>query len=96
MNLQLQKLLEIPMKRRLSSFVGRGALDLNSEKTSLTEEIQIPSIGFVGTVRGKSMPVNFILNQESPEDLSEIDWALFHNGVAAGLKVKKEDFKSVD
>ena len=37
------------------------------------------------------MPVQFILNQEDHEDLSDIDWSLFHNGVAAGLKVKKED-----
>jgi len=77
------------MIKRLASFVGRGALDFNSVETSFTTEIQIPVVTFTGQVRGKPMPIKYILNPDQVDDMSEVNWSLFHNGVAAGLKIKK-------
>ena len=42
-----------PVSQRLSLFVGKGALNFNTEQTSLTEVLNIPDIQLNGKIKEK-------------------------------------------
>lgn len=88
--LKLQHFLKPQICERLSSFVGRGALDFNSEESSLTEHIESPKICLTGQLDIQKFNLNYVFNSENPEDLSMMNWAQFHNGVATALKISNQ------
>lgn len=95
-NEKLQVLLKKSISKRLAGFIGRGCLDFNSEENSMTEVIYIPEINLDGKVKDKSMLVKCVFDPEKPEDISFINWASFHNGVAAGLRCSGKNLENFD
>lgn len=93
---QLQSLLQKQLASRLSGFVGRGALDLNTEGAYLTEVIAIPEPNLSGRIKEKSMTIAAVFNPEEPKDRSVINWAEFHNGVAAGLRISRRAMEGLE
>ena len=93
---KLQNLLQRSISKRLAGFIGRGCLDFNSEENSMTEVIYIPEINLDGKVKEKSMVVKCVFDPEKPEDISFINWASFHNGVAAGLRCSGKNLENFD
>ena len=79
---------------RLSVFVARGAVDLSTEPTTLTEVVKIPEVSMVCRFKEDSFSIPFVFNQDNPEDLSAISWAQFHHGVAAALRVSRRALDS--
>jgi anaphase-promoting complex subunit 1 len=72
------------MIRSLASPVGRGMVTLNSLNPILAEPIPIPPL----VLQGRCPPTNATI---SPDSLS-LDmtvWPEYHNGVAAGLRIRK-------
>ena len=93
---QLQELLHKQLASKLSGFVGRGALDLNTEGAYLTEVIAIPEPNLAGRIKEKAMTIPAVFNPEEPKDFSAINWAEFHNGVAAGLRISRRAMEGLE
>ena len=81
---------------RLSTFVGRGALDFNTEEMSLTEVVEIPKINVTGQIPQNNVKVAYIFDRENPANYEQMSWAEFHNGVAVGLQISRRALESLD
>lgn len=88
-----EKLLYALNIRMLAMALGRGMITLRSYLPVVAEKFPIPDMVMFGKVPGKSTLV----------DMSHIDvppslaiWPLFHNGVAAGLRINSNHNKLVD
>lgn len=95
-NSQLQGLLHQQLSSRLSSFIGRGALDLNTKGLFLTEILPVPEASLDGIVKESSLRLKAVFNPEAPDDLSAVDWPQFHNGVSASLCVNRKSMLGLD
>lgn len=42
------------------------------------------------------MMVNYVFDQENPDDISHINWPKFHSGVATSLQVSKKVLEKLD
>ena len=40
--------------------------------------------------------IKYQFNKENTNDESELNWPRFHNGVAAGLSISREEVKAID
>lgn len=96
LNLELNATIHSQICLRLSSFVGKGALDLGTEQISVTDYINIPTINTSGRIKEKEKNFNYLFNLENPSDKSAINWAEFHNGVAAALSISKKSLAKID
>jgi hypothetical protein len=92
----LQALLYEPICERLSMFIGRGALDLNTVKVGMVDLIEIPTINTSGNLQGNNIRFNYIFNFEQREDKSAMNWVNFHNGVATALSIASDHLKLLD
>ena len=93
---EVQDILKWDIRSRLSTFVGRGALDLNTEKMALTEVVEIPKIGLTAKIKKSAANVTFIFDRENPANYEAMSWAEFHNGVAVGLKISRQALEMLD
>lgn len=93
---ELNKILHKFVYERLSAFVARGAVDFNTESTSLTELIRIPEVNLKFYIKENCMSLSYSFNAENPEDRSAMIWADFHNGVAAALKLSRNALERLD
>jgi hypothetical protein len=82
--------------QRLSSFVGRGAVDYGTETISVTDYISIPPINVTGRIKEKERNFNYTFNTENYTDRSAMNWAEFHNGVAAALSISRRSLSKID
>lgn len=93
---ELNSLMDKLLHERFSAFVARGAADFSTENTTLTEVVPIPDVILKCYAKENFMLVNYVHNPESPEDRSFMNWADFHNGVSAALKVSRRALESLD
>lgn len=82
--------------QRLSSFVGKGALDFGTENMSVTDYISIPPINVTGRIKEKERNFEYMFNPENYTDRSQMNWAEFHNGVAASLSISRKSLTKID
>lgn len=84
---QQARLLQLAM-RTLAGPLGRGMLTLGTLAPLLAEPLPIPPLCLAGRIR---KPADVVVNLDIatvPPELTA--WAEFHNGVAAGLRLKHE------
>ncbi|XP_022651610.1 anaphase-promoting complex subunit 1-like [Varroa destructor] len=72
--------------RTLALPLGRGMLTLDSIHPIISEPIAIPHCDLTGRVPPKNTVIE-MKNIETPPNMTQ--WPLFHNGVAAGLRVAR-------
>ncbi|OQR75333.1 anaphase-promoting complex subunit 1-like [Tropilaelaps mercedesae] len=72
--------------RTLALPLGRGMLTLDSIHPIISEPIAIPHCDLTGRVPPKNTVID-MKNIETPPNMTQ--WPLFHNGVAAGLRVAR-------
>lgn len=82
--------------QRLSSFVGKGAVDLGTEGVSVTDYVNIPAICTTGRIKEKERNFSYLFNLENQTDKSQMNWAEFHNGVSAALSISKKSLSKID
>lgn len=82
--------------QRLSSSIGKGAIDLGTEHVSVTDYIAIPAINTNGRIKEKERNFSYVFNMENYSDTSAMNWAEFHNGVAAALSISKKSLAKID
>ncbi|KAK4336750.1 hypothetical protein RND71_043765 [Anisodus tanguticus] len=79
--------------RTLALSVGRGMLTMRTYKPIIAETFPIPSINLTGRVP----PRNNVFSMRNHEITPEmITWPYFHNGVAAGLRVRLSESKTIN
>ena len=93
---EVQEILKWDIFSRLSTFVGRGSLDFNTEEMNLTEVVEIPKISITGKIKQNSAKVTYVFDKENPGNLEQMSWAEFHNGVAVGLQISRKALESLD
>lgn len=79
-----KKKLELLVRKRYASPVGRGAYTLRTFVPSdPTKPLSVPKICTTGVLLGqKGSRISF-----TPADPARLEWGEFHNGVAAGLRI---------
>lgn len=76
------------LRKRFAAPVGRGAFTLRTlVPTDPTKPLPVPKVCTMGKIYAqKGTTVKLV-----PQELSEMQWGLFHNGVASGLRVVAAD-----
>ncbi|XP_072170160.1 anaphase-promoting complex subunit 1-like [Diadema setosum] len=75
-------------QRTMALPVGRGMFTLCTSKALVTEPLHIPKLNLTGKAPPRNNTINFV-NIDVPANMNS--WPLFHNGVAAGLKIARGD-----
>ena len=70
--------------RTMALPMGRGMFTLCTHSPIITEALPIPTLNLKGRAPSRGTTIDFPVN-EIPPDMDM--WPLFHNGVAAGLKI---------
>ena len=79
--------------RTMALSVGRGMLTMRTYKPIIAETFPIPMINMTGRIPPRNT-VFSMRNNEMPADLTT--WPLFHNGVAAGLRVRLSESNTIN
>lgn len=76
------------LRKRFASPVGRGAFTLRTlVPTDPTKPLPVPMVCTTGKIYAqKGTTVRLV-----PQELGEMQWGLFHNGVASGLRIVASD-----
>lgn len=83
--LKLQQRLLALARRSLAGAVGRGMVTIASHHALVAESLPIPSL----CLSGRIPPSNAIINLDASIVTSDLlSWPEFHNGVAAGMRVR--------
>jgi hypothetical protein len=93
---ELQMVLYGPLCERLSGFIGRGALELNTEQLGLTDLINIPNVSTTGKLKGNDLKYSYNFNPDQKDDRSAMNWCDFHNGVASALSISRRQLAALD
>lgn len=76
------------LRKRFAAPIGRGAFTLRTlVPTDPTKPLPVPKI----CMSGKIYAQKGTLVKLVPQEVSEIQWGLFHNGVASGLRIVASD-----
>ncbi|XP_063958903.1 anaphase-promoting complex subunit 1-like isoform X2 [Lytechinus pictus] len=75
-------------QRTMALPVGRGIFTLCTSNAIITEPLHIPKLNLTGKAPPRNNTINFV-NIDVPTNMNA--WPLFHNGVAAGLKIARGD-----
>lgn len=93
LNYEIQKYGKMLSIRRLSVLVGKGAFNINTDKSILTDVLQIPKIKLSCILAKDSRKVNF---EAAIEEQHSMNWPHFHNSVAVGLELSREIVNNID
>ncbi|XP_030854571.1 anaphase-promoting complex subunit 1 [Strongylocentrotus purpuratus] len=75
-------------QRTMALPVGRGIFTLGTSNAVITEPLHVPKLNLTGKAPPRNNTINFV-NIDVPTNMNS--WPLFHNGVAAGLKITRGD-----
>ena len=79
--------------RTMALSVGRGMLTMRTYKPIIAETFPIPTINMNGRVPPRNT-VFSMRNNDIPAEMTT--WPLFHNGVAAGLRVRLSESNAIN
>lgn len=86
---KLQQRLQFYCRKSLAASIGRGMMTLSSMSALMAEPLTIPPLNLSGRVP----PLGALINLESMT-AEHLLWPEFHNGVAAGLRVRNSSSTS--
>uniref|UniRef100_A0A7S1T5E7 Anaphase-promoting complex subunit 1 n=1 Tax=Compsopogon caeruleus TaxID=31354 RepID=A0A7S1T5E7_9RHOD len=76
--------------RLLANPIGRGAFTFATQPiSSFTKKAMIPKICLAGRIPDRQGALVHLTSESIPEGF--LDWPMFHNGVAAGLRLRLDD-----
>lgn len=70
--------------RRLSVLVGKGAVQINTDRSLFTEVLSIPKINLTALLESSNRKLSLEKKDES------MNWPEFHSGVSVGLKIPRD------
>lgn len=70
--------------RRMSVLVGKGAVQINTDRSLFTEVLSIPQINLTALLESSNRKLSLEKKEES------MNWPEFHSGVSVGLKIPRD------